>query len=515
MYSKSIHCINDEIKAILSFTDFFSTCCIAFIVFGLSILAFYTLTVNVYRRQPLLVTNGNASNHLHGSEANFNTVFYPYIIPGGSYIPFMVYSNYISNVAMQYPLLNINVIFLLDDSIPNAKHIKLLKKLSPPSYNIHDSTLDQSNKREIGNIEKKYPNINVTIMPLSKYMAMTPHRYKWRTFPIYYLSFYVRIFAVWRHGGIAMDLTTHNNIFNMHKHPDRRIAAIMKQHNDGFEREKYISVLKKINQDEQNELFTMFYLLINHVLNETTSFFNRSLWPDAVSANGGLPSQSPLLKSKKIKRNIVNRGERGESDLYSLIVGNETTRNSVLLNHSDNLSSPENHTHRLVINNSRPISHTEQIINSSSTEKISIVLLNDTNKSKSSAGFNSGSNSSIGFGELYPYLVFYDVSIVSDNIPNRPEPINPPRQVASSEKFSRLYDNFNIFEHLPITSPVLTISTDGTFVAAPSKHHPFLENLIACGFQGVSPTFVVNRALMTQCTGLFKNDVYCDNIYVL
>ncbi|CAH2037417.1 unnamed protein product, partial [Iphiclides podalirius] len=64
--------------------EFFSACWIAFILFcfGISFLAFFTLGVNVFRRQPLLITKHNASKQA-------STVFYHHIIPGGSYVPFM------------------------------------------------------------------------------------------------------------------------------------------------------------------------------------------------------------------------------------------------------------------------------------------------------------------------------------------------------------------------------------------------------------------------------------------
>ncbi|XP_068632144.1 uncharacterized protein [Battus philenor] len=498
--------------------EFFSACWITFILIGISFLAFYTLGMNAYRRQPIII-KCNASKQA-------NTVHYHHIVPRGSYVPFILYSDYISSVANQYPSLSINVVFLMDDSTQNAihgsRHTRLFNKLIQPSINLLDSIFDQNNKKEIRNIQKKYLNVNITVMPLSKYMALTPHRYKWKTIPAYYLNFYIRLFTVWQYGGIAMDLTTFNNIFNINQYPDRRISAILKQHNDGLENEKYVNALKKINQEDQNEIFTMFFLLIHHVLNETCSFFNRTLWYNN-EVNPDSTLNNPLFLSQRSKHDSHDMYAKGESDLYGRIIQNiqenkgSKTPVKSMFNASDylnNLSSSnhsKNFTRSLEVtdfkNESEIMNGTFNIVNSVS---------DNVTKQPIIIGFDNIFNYSSVQGEISPNIFFYDVSILTDNIPFLSEPINFVKPINQGEfQEGGMPENINLVDHPPINLPILSISTDGTFIAAPSRHHPMLAYLISFASQKVSPIFAINRAMMTQCSGIMKNEMHCDNIYVL
>ncbi|XP_014367449.2 uncharacterized protein LOC106717972 [Papilio machaon] len=488
--------------------EFVSACWITFILIAISFLAFYTLGINAYRRQPLIINKCNASKLA-------STVTYHHIVPRGSYVSFLVYSDYISSIAQQYPSLQINVFFLMDDSsqtpIQGSRHTRLYNKLIQSTNNILD-IFDQNNKKEIRIIQKKYPNVNVTTMLLSKYMASTPHRYKWRTIPIYFLNFYVRVFTVWQYGGISMDLTTYNDIYIMRRHLDRRISAILRQHNDGIESEKYVNALKRINEEEQNEFFAMFNLLIHHVLNETCSFFNRSLWYNS-EAVPGLSVNKHTIRSQRNKRDSRVTYE-GESDLNNLALGVTTTVKSSTTDFKENgtyasASSSMNDTA------TSTNATTNEVRNKTFTSENSTTFDNITKHSV--AELDKVVNFTNTHDGLLPYIAFYDISILTDSIPNMPFPsefINPPKPINQFETYEIVTENLNIYDH-QLTLPVLVISTDGTFVAAPTRRHPMLAYLLSFACERVSPILAINRAMMSQCTGIFKNDMHCDNIYVL
>ncbi|XP_013169071.1 PREDICTED: uncharacterized protein LOC106118860 [Papilio xuthus] len=488
--------------------EFISACWITFILIGISFLAFYTLGINAYRRQPMIINRCNASKLA-------STVTYHHIVPRGSYVSFLVYSDYISSIAQQYPLLHINVFFLMDDSsqtpIQGSRHTRFYNKLIQSTSNILD-IFDQNNKKDIRIIQKKYPNVNVTMMLLSKYMALTPHRYKWRTIPMHFLNFYVRAFTVWQYGGISMDLTTYNDIFNMHRHPDRRMSAILRQHNDGIESEKYLNALKKINEEEQNEFFAMFNLLIHHVLNETCSFFNRSLWYNS-EAVPGLSVNKHAIRSQRNKRDSRVTYE-GESDLYNWAIGVTTTMKSNTTEFKENLTYA-NASSNLNDTATSIIATTTEVTNETITTENTTSFENNTKQSV--AGLDKLVNLTNTLDGLLPNIIFYDISILTDSIPNIPFPaefISLPKPVNQFDSSEIVTENLNIYDH-QITLPVLVISTDGTFVAAPTRRHPMLAYLLSFGCERVSPILAINRAMMSQCTGIFKNDMHCDNIYVL
>ncbi|XP_013143183.1 PREDICTED: uncharacterized protein LOC106107048 [Papilio polytes] len=489
--------------------ELISACWITFILIGISFLAFYTLGLNAYRRQPLIINKCNASKLT-------STVTYHHIVPRGSYVSFLVYSDYISSIAQQYPLLHINVLFLMDDSsqtpIQGSRHTRLYNKLIQSTNNILDN-FDQNNK-EIRIIQKKYPNVNVTIMPLSKYMASTPHRYKWRTIPMNFLNFYVRVFTVWQYGGVAMDLSTYNDIFNMHHHPDRRISAILRQHNDGIESEKYVNALKKINEEEQKEFFAMFNLLIHHVLNETCSFFNRSLWYNN-EAVPGLSLNKHAIRSQRNKRDSRVTYE-GEMDLSNIALDISTTVKSSTTELEENVTNAFNSISNINANDTATPTFT------TSTEPTS-----ETYNTEQSTNFDNITKQSVTgidkvnftntHGEILPNIILYDILILTDSNPNMPfqsDFTNLPKPINQFEINEIVTENLNIYDH-QLTLPVLVISTDGTFVAAPTRRHPMLAYLLSFGCERVSPILAINRAMMSQCTGIFKNDMHCDNIYVL
>lgn len=461
------------------------------ILLGISFLVFYALGMEAYRRQPVLLVKCNGSKPA-------SNVFYHHIIPRGSSPSITLYSEYLSNMALQYPLLNFHVYILIDDSIQNShrapRHARFINALIPmplsTSYTFFK--LDDTSKREINEFQRKSHNINVTVMPLSKYMAMTPLRYKWRSIPIPYLSFYTRVFSVWQYGGVGLDLYTFNNYFHNRQDVDRRITIILKQHNDGIKPEEYTKALYKIDCEEESEkFFSLVYGLISSIFNETRTFFSKSFQFSRIAPEKDANYKTePLIPTHRHKRDVSSASPNN----------NDTDFNSV----------------SFVSSNSTNVTDLKNYEYSTSLEKVDSLKISTALQGNDSFIFNNinleGSNRSDTNKSDHPQLVlFYDFSVFSDGM--GPPFITPDAFVSSNSnqpgKESKSVQNVNTVSYL------LSLDPEGFFIAASSRLHPFLGHLISAGCQRMHPKFAIQDTLFTQCSGLFKEDVYCNNIYLL
>ncbi|CAB3230035.1 unnamed protein product [Arctia plantaginis] len=472
--------------------EYISACWMTLILLGISFLVFYALGMEAYRRQPVLLIKCNGSKPA-------SNIFYHQIIPRGSSPPIMLYSEYLSNMAFKYPMLNFHVYFLIDDSVQNSyrapRNARFINTLIPislstsfPFYKLDDTT-----KREISEFQRKCHNLNVTVMPLSKYMAMTPLKYKWRSIPIPYLSFYTRVFSVWQYGGVGLDLCTFNNYYNNRQDVDRRISIILKQHNDGIKPEEYTNALYKIDCEEESEkFFSLVYGLISSIFNETRTFFSKSFQFSRIDPEKDTNYKTePLIRTHRNKRDVSSEPPKN----------NDTDFNSV----------------SFVILNSTNVTDIKKGEYSTSLEKV-----DNINKSTiASQGNDSfildninleGWNKSDTNRSDHPQLVlFYDFSVFSDGM--GPSFIMPDTFVGSDNsqpgKETKLVQNVNTGSYL------LSLDPEGLFIAASSRLHPFLGHLISAGCQRMHPKFAIQDTLLTQCSGLFKEDIYCNNIYLL
>uniref|UniRef100_A0A2A4JDR1 Uncharacterized protein n=1 Tax=Heliothis virescens TaxID=7102 RepID=A0A2A4JDR1_HELVI len=488
--------------------EYISACWMTLILLGISFLVFYALGMEVYRKQPVLIIKCNTSKPA-------SDVYYHHIVQRGSYAPFMLYADYLSNVATQYPELHFHVFFLMDDSLQTAfrgpRHARFINKLIPyTASNMYSFTkLDDNSKRDITDFERRYQNVNVTIMSLSKYMAMTPLKYKWRTIPLAYLPFYARVFSVWQNGGVAMDLNNFNNNYNNRQHDDRRITAILKQHNDGIKVEEYTSALNKIDREEESEFFTVFYGLIHQILNETRTFLTKSFPFPQVSTEKGITQNEPLIRTNRNKRDVSmpmneNNITEAVSHVYVEIM-NSTNDTDLKKNEYQTLSSSDVNLDKLNDNINDAIKLLQ--IN----KNLSIV--NSTNKTEE-LNKTEIQTEVLNKSDTPQVVLFYDFSLFSDGIAPSfvlPEPLirTDFRQNNRISEFGKSGKYGNTVAHL------LSIDSEGLFVAASSRLHPFLGHLITAGCQRMQPKFAIQDTILTQCSGIFKEDTYCNNIYLL
>ncbi|XP_050345959.1 uncharacterized protein LOC126770551 [Nymphalis io] len=460
--------------------EFVSAFWMTLILLAISFLVFYALGMSAYRRQPIVIVRCNDTNTKPGSD-----VFYHHITARDAYVPFMFYSEYLSFMASRYPSLRFHVYFLIDDSwqlfresrYPNPRLLKrIVPRVTDPFNTIHNQ-----NKREIEDFQKKYQNVNISVMNLSKYMAMTPLKYKWKLIPQNYLSFYARVYEIWQNGGIGFDLTTFNNLYTNNKQLDQRIDTILKQHNDGFELEKYENVLESIDNDEQKELYSMFFNLIDHILNETRLFFDTDL-----TTNVTILGSSPLIRTHRNKRDIGNPGSA-----FNVTKSNITSSNNDIHTVGDVVRNysmiPNNVSIEVKVNNGSVLNTTNTTVESPNHNNL---------KMTNSSGYRS---------EIPQVLLFYDISGFSDESGPTyflPKPIKSGEAVktvtASNQK--RYY---------------LSLSQDGYFVAASSRHHPFLAQLFSSSCHRLNPRYAIKDTLLSQCSGFLRDDIYCENIRVI
>ncbi|XP_072931967.1 uncharacterized protein [Epargyreus clarus] len=481
--------------------ELISACWMTLILLGITFLVFYALGMSAYRRQPLIIVHCNTSKPE-------NNMYFHHIVPRGSFVPFTLYSDYLSSMAMEYPLMRINVFFLIDDSLHmpgyGPKHSIMFKRFGPSMFN-EAYTMSERDKQELKVFQQRYGNVNITIMPLSYYMAMTPLRYKWKMIPLYYLPFYARIYAVWAYGGIGLDLISFNNKFNNHQMPDRRITAIIKQHNSGIEEKKYIQTLNTINCEEQTEFFNLFYNLISNIFNNTYSFFDNVTFnpPVTTETNNRLVTVSRNYRNKREDMEIIqkNTTELKRNEIVNDIINNTKIPNNI-----------ETDFYALIVNSSN---NAMKVTNSSI---ISLEVKENTTTAKQEKTIKiatvAGNNLNITkMGTEIPHVVlFYDFSVLSDGVgPSYflPDVFQPPMPVFKNNFRREATKNTNKPPYF------LSMTSDGVFVAATSRHHPFLGTLLSSGCKRFNPKFAIEDTALSQCSGLLRNDVYCDNIFIL
>ncbi|KAJ0177235.1 hypothetical protein K1T71_007244 [Dendrolimus kikuchii] len=425
-----------------------STCWMTFTLLGLSFLVFYAMGIGVFRRNHVLLYKYNSSSPASD--------VYLHHIQQGYYVPFKLYSEYISNIATNYPALRFHVYFLRDDSLqPNSRsrRRRLINKLLPyhPRL-IYNARSDISEKEDtdyynfsdtIKDFQMRHQNVKVTVMNLSSYMDMTPLKYYWKNIPLSYLPFYARVFSVWQNSGVGLDLSTFNNRFNYNHATDHKLGAILKQHNDGINPEEYINALNKIHGDDENEVLGMLFGLVNFIMNETRFLINNTF----------------MEKNMVIDKSLI-RGKRN----LELELNNDTQ------------------------------------INFNNTLKTTNIL--------NATAYNLTANIS----ETPQVALFYDISIFSDGLG-----LSQLSSNSYQPNFAPLLRNsdFKRYKRSKEVSHLLTIDPEGAFISSSTRMHPFLRHLLFSACQGLPPRFAIQDAMLIQCPHTFRDDLYCNNIFFL
>lgn len=443
-----------------------------FILLAISFLVFYALGMSAYRRQPIVIVRCNDTNTKQGSD-----VFYHHVIARNAYVPFTLFSDYLSFMATQYPFLRFKVYFLIDDSWqPRYPNPIFLNRLVPHLSHSFNTAFNQNHQKDIQIFQKRYQNVKINVVYLSKYMAMTPLRFKWKMIPQSYLSFYARIYEIWQNGGIGFDLVTFNDNFNINKRLDQRIDTILKQHNNGFDVEKYEDALDSLDNEEQNDLFSMFFNLMNSILNETRLFLNTDFTGNVTPVN----------------KNLMANTRRNKRDM-GYIVYNNTTNNSTL---NKNVSIL------------KKIDHNDSLISENSSTAIKNITESSFNNSiKEIKQYDIKLANISGHRREMPQIwFFYDISNYPDD--SIPTYLLPKLYLQSSEPSKTVVANSK-------KSNYLSLTPDGLFVAASSRHHPFLAQLFSSSCHRLSPKYAIKDILFSQCSGFLRNDVYCENIRLI
>ncbi|XP_038212079.1 uncharacterized protein LOC119832485 [Zerene cesonia] len=472
--------------------EFMSACWMALILFAISFLVFYALGMSAYRRQPVVVFKCNNSKPA-------SDVYFHCIIPRSqSILP--RFSQYLSSIAMHYPNLRFNVYFLIDDSLSatlqSSNRTRFFKQLVPAFPRTLNMILEQSTKREIQDFQRRYQNVNITIMNLSKYMTKTPLRYIWRTIPLTYLPFYARIYSIWQNGGIAFDLPTFNHIYNNHQSINPKIKAILKQHNDGIETDKYISILNSMDVEDESKMFSSIINLINRVLNQTSLFFDTDITPEVK-----LVDYTPFIRTHRNKRNAEQEKIQNVSSNInkSDINGSNITEISITL--------LKNITNQMNISSSNNTEETNRLTNPS------LPKVKTLTKSTDELPTAPKSEASVEFPEM---SIFYYFTVFDDIDPPYPLPFAPIKgEVNQNDLPMKITEFKKLTKQSKLMTNHLSISSDGLFVAAPLRYHPFLAQLLSTGCKRVNPKIAIDDTLMNQCSVFIRDDVYCDNIHIM
>lgn len=458
---------------------------------GIFVLILYGLgTMGVIRRTPFIVLHCNDSSLT-------NEVYYHYLVQEEVQVPFNQLSEHLSDMGVQYPELHINIMFLIDNTNRFRRSIHYYAK--------RDQIIREL--QTFGEFHLKYNNVNVTTMLLTKYLAMTPWRYKWKKIPTSNLLFYLRVYSIWKNGGIGMNLDTFSS--RHLEHP--AVTAIMKQQDYGIKTQEYTHRINKLDRDEQNEFASLFYGILHQILNETRSFINKSM---TFSENYTKKDMLvPFVRTHRNKRDVPD--SKNDINLTSKEVTTSTPTNE-LVNTSDLtiINAPYRDTdHDLAVNNNKlvfafdSIQPTNNKTSNFSSKEDSL----NTTEIKVRIPIRNVS-------EIPQVLLFYDFSFFSEA---QESPYMVPETMVPSNLSPMNADNCNEQDMLTTSEPIknqpymLAIALDGSFIAASSKQHPFLGHIISTACQRMSPRFSIQDAIVTQCSAIFNDDVYCGNIYII
>ncbi|CAH2235260.1 jg20635 [Pararge aegeria aegeria] len=229
----------------------------------------------------------------------------------------------------------------------------------------------------------------------------------------------------------------------------------------------------------------------------TSKQFWCSRWPDSPDIK--VINNTPVLRTQRSKREILNNhtatvnvkvklGNHSTNDNV-----NETSKISVnltCLSNKMNISKDNNNTSNGKVN--------DEVINPHE------VLQHDLLKIPNVDNFNADNMPHV--------LLFYDIYGFSDDIgpsysfpkyyaPADPVSIKKPLVKSATQPMQR-------------NSNYLSLTPEGHFVAASSRHHPFLAQLFSSGCQRVSPQFAIKNTLLNQCSGV-RDDIYCENIRLI
>lgn len=452
-------------------SEIISTCWMTIVLLAISFVMFYALGMSAYRRHPVIVVRCNETKPA-------SNVFYHSII-SQDFVPFSIYSEYLSFMATKYPLLHFHIFFLIDDAwhvpVQSSWQPNLMKRLIPHIAGSINTVFKQNNNREIRNFQRRFQNVNVSVMYLSKYMGMTPLKHGWRMIPARYLTFYARVYEVWQNGGVGFDLVTFNNQYNSNQELDRRIDAILKQHSNGIETKKYATVVNSFDKDEENEIFSMFLEFVNHILNQTSSFLNIE-----TTKNVNFIDDSNGVRAQRNKRNVP------------ATVNYE-------LDYMNNKTSLNNDTSQNILDTSNTTMNNDKI---NITEKSINITLNST--IDNIKGHDLKIKNATSYMEVPQVLFFYDLSGFSDE--------SGPSYVVQQSVLNSVPEHYNSKKQ---KLNYLLLSPEGYFVAASSRHHPFLAQLFTSACHRLDPKYAIKNTLLNQCSRFLRDDVYCESIRII
>lgn len=461
---------------------------------GIFFLVIYGLgSLGVIKRLPLVLMNSNET-------IPAREVHYHYLIQGKLPVPFKQIQERLFHLGREYPNLHFNVLFLIDNTSRNRR--------SFPYYRKDDEIFREL--RNIRDFNLNCLNINISVVQLTKYMAMTPWRYTWKKIPLSNLIFYLRVFSVWKHGGIGMHLDVLNNQY-FSQLADPAITTILKQHSKGIEPKEYIKALSKVDRDEQNELVSLqiLYGVVNQILNQSKAFLSIPFAEDGT--NEDLPK--PFVRTHRDKREASENNENGSdhtnlatdtpkahlnlSDVaivdtaYQDNDASEIDRNSVVWSMFGKMQPPNNEIDTLNDTDGSKSSNKSEL-------KVRIPVKNDS--------------------EIPQVLLLYDFSIISENIGplyNPFEPLMPLNLPLMQSDNCEERDVAALKSSKKDSAYFLSIALDGSFVAAASKKHPFLGHIISTACQRTSPRSAIQDVIVTQCSSILNNDRYCSNLFIL
>lgn len=533
---------------IFSFAEYLSTCWMTFILLGVSFLVFYAIGMIAFKHQTYIVLKCN------NDSKPATDVFYHHVIPRIALVPFMIYSEYLGAIAVQYPNLRINVYFLIDDSLPSS--ISLKRSKYDRLYAYHSNKFyEEFNKREIREFHKRYPNVNTTVMLLSKYMAQTPLKYLWRSIPIAFIPFYARVYSVWQHGGIALDLPVSYTQYMTQKF-DSRIADILRLHNDGVKPEEFDEILNKVSEDEW--VFAMLHSLLSNWMHETKAVISKimscSIPPFNVTKDNVTVTSNIAMAPEALNTDLNNmKNKISIEDIISiaefspLVKKNESVDNStganllttldiVLGNKSVNANFNNSVDHDNTTGDGKQ--NLYQVIPSvinTTTIKIKTAVSTAPVAEDNATDNNIKTNLAKNISEYHPdvitfkswkemvrrqrtsaifnkteqsqFVLVYDVLLSPNTF------VNTPKKEKDQEA-----DLDHVMKHKLVAKPEQRIFVDaeGAFISATSRFHPFLYHILNAGCKRLPPKIALREALFMECgSNYFQDKIYCNSIYVI
>lgn len=419
--------------------------------YWLPLLLLFTTLSLVLISACLVMTNVKRPTDIDAAPATTSDeqVFFHYIFNDVNTLTISQFSEYITNMAKTYNNLKFKIFFLKDD-IHNSYRLQLFSDVWS-FMGLNDGVVDitPDNAKAIQELQSNHSNVKIFIKRLSNYAVDKCWKHKLRQVQPMNVPFFLRLYSVWRFGGIAMDLPAYNQLHRFRltdHHTGNRANQILNDFNH-----------KAIGHEQNTQVLKFDLTLFDFLSKYFVEMARMNYMPLQIGEDNKSSDKNGKTTESIIQSNSGNGLEKRSVET--------TTQYKIAPKHK--ITDVENHAG--VTSNSAAITNLEDVNNINSTKE-----RNDTNMNNNE-------------GKIILALIRSSSYVA-------PPILDDDDQISTGQFRDDVY-----------------IDLTGKFIAADRAHHPFIENILATS-ANVSPVKAITSVLTAKCGGNFKCP-YCKTVF--